>query len=86
MQYTNDTAFAVYDWIAQSKPSVRHGDTDSGPGVTVDPADGRIVIRTLEGDMKANLGDWVIRGVAGEFYACREDIFLATYEPVEVAE
>jgi hypothetical protein len=54
--------------------------------VTIDPVDGRIVIRTLEGDMKASLGDWVIRGLVGEFYACREDIFNATYEPVEVAE
>lgn len=84
MQYTDDTAFAVYDWIVASNKPVKHDDADSGPGVTVDPADGRIVIRTLEGDMKASLGDWVIRGVAGEFYACREDIFNATYEPVEV--
>jgi hypothetical protein len=39
-------------------------------------------IFTLEGNMKAEFGDWVIRGVQGEFYPCKPDIFEATYEPV----
>lgn len=43
----------------------------------------RLVIRTLEGDMRANVGDWIIRGVADEAYPCRNDVFLRTYEPVE---
>ena len=43
-----------------------------------------IRIRTLEGDMHAALGDWVIRGVQGEFYPCKPDIFAATYEAVNV--
>lgn len=38
-------------------------------------------IRTLEGRMIANFGDWVIKGVKGEFYPCKDDIFKATYEP-----
>lgn len=41
-----------------------------------------LVIRTLEGDMIVSPGDWVIRGVQGEFYPCKPDIFEATYEPV----
>lgn len=41
-----------------------------------------ITIRTLEGDMTASPGDWIIRGVQGEFYPCKPDIFEATYEPV----
>lgn len=41
-----------------------------------------VVIKTLEGDMIGNLGDWIIRGVKGEFYPCKPDIFEATYEPV----
>lgn len=41
-----------------------------------------IDIPTLEGVMRADLGDWIIRGVAGEFYPCRNDIFEATYEAV----
>ncbi len=39
-------------------------------------------IPTLEGTMIANPGDWVIRGIAGELYPCKPDIFEATYEAV----
>jgi hypothetical protein len=42
-----------------------------------------IEIQMLEGVMRANEGDWVIRGVKGEFYPCKPDIFAATYEPAE---
>ena len=41
-----------------------------------------IDIPTLEGTMRANLGDWVIKGIKGEFYPCKPDIFEATYEEV----
>ncbi|MGG7510879.1 hypothetical protein [Plantibacter sp. YIM 135249] len=40
------------------------------------------LIETLEGTMTAELGDWIIRGVHGEFYPCKPDIFAATYEEV----
>lgn len=39
-------------------------------------------VDTLEGPLRAEIGDWIIRGVAGEFYPCKPDIFEATYEPV----
>ena len=39
------------------------------------------VIPTLEGDMKVSVNDWIIKGVKGEFYPCKPDIFEATYEP-----
>jgi len=42
-----------------------------------------IVIPTLEGNMIGKVGDWLIRGVKGEFYPCKADIFEATYEPVK---
>jgi hypothetical protein len=42
-----------------------------------------LIIKTLEGNMTANDGDYIIKGIKGEFYPCREDIFLATYEKVE---
>jgi hypothetical protein len=38
-----------------------------------------MVIKTLEGDMTAYAGDWIIKGVVGEFYPCRSDIFHKTY-------
>jgi hypothetical protein len=47
---------------------------DSGP-------EGEIYLDTLEGTMRADVGDWVIKGVKGEFYPCKPDIFEATYEP-----
>lgn len=42
---------------------------------------GTLTIPTLEGDHTANGGDWIIRGIKGEYYPCKPDIFLATYEP-----
>ena len=40
---------------------------------------GEMYIKTLEGNMKANINDYIIRGVNGEFYPCKEDIFNKTY-------
>jgi hypothetical protein len=42
-----------------------------------------IEIDTLEGAMKATPNDWIIKGVKGEFYPCKPDIFEATYEPAD---
>jgi hypothetical protein len=42
-----------------------------------------ITIPTLEGNHTAKHGDWIIRGVSGEFYPCKPDIFAKTYEPAE---
>ena len=39
-----------------------------------------LMIPTLEGNMKASFGDYIIKGVKGEFYPCRKDIFEETYE------
>lgn len=55
------------------------------PGAKFAPAydlqTGHINIPTLEGVMRADAGDYVIRGVKGEFYPCKPDIFEASYEP-----
>ena len=42
-----------------------------------------LVIQTLEGRMLADQGDWIIKGIKGEFYPCKPDIFEDTYELVE---
>ena len=42
-----------------------------------------MIIKTLEGDMKATPGDYIIKGVQGEFYPCKPDIFEQTYEKVD---
>lgn len=46
-------------------------------------APGQVGINTLEGEMIASPGDWIIKGVKGEFYPCKPDIFAATYDPAE---
>jgi hypothetical protein len=42
---------------------------------------GHVDIKTLEGTMRGEVGDYIIRGVKGEFYPCKPDVFAATYEP-----
>lgn len=44
--------------------------------------DNKLLLRTPEGIMEGYTGDWVIKGIAGEFYICQKDIFAQTYEPV----
>jgi hypothetical protein len=61
-----------------SAPSVELAMFLEGSGATL-TEDG-IVIPTLEGDHLARVGDWIIKGVAGEFYPCKPDIFAQTYE------
>ena len=41
------------------------------------------VIKTLEGEMLGNIGDWLITGVNGEQYPCKDEIFRKTYDPVD---
>lgn len=41
-----------------------------------------LIIHSMEGEMTANIGDWIIQGVKGEHYPCKNDIFEATYEAV----
>lgn len=45
--------------------------------------DAQLCIETLEGTMSASVGDYIIKGVKGELYPCKPDIFEATYEPEE---
>ena len=45
--------------------------------------DFELVVRTLEGDMTVSDGDWLIKGVKGEYYPCKHEIFLQTYEEVD---
>ena len=73
-----EDATRIVNWILQGGGTARYHDRTEG-GYD----DHGLMIDTLEGVMRANPGDWVVRGVAGEFYPCRPDIFDATYEPVK---
>jgi hypothetical protein len=58
-----------------------------GEDITVnyaDPKNPTITIHTLEGDVKASHGDYIIKGIKGEFYPCKPDIFHETYSIVKV--
>ena len=57
---------------------IREGDADNGIPSSVDCS-----IETLEGVMTANVGDYIIKGVNGEFYPCKQDIFEKTYDKVD---
>lgn len=73
----------IMDWLDSLTPeghlAIPFG---SRPPVTRND-DGSLNIETLEGTMKSDVGDWIIRGVKGELYPCKPDIFEATYEAVD---
>lgn len=66
---TGDNGLAVAEWCGGE---VR--------GTYQEPV---VLINTLEGVMRADPGDWIIRGVKGEFYPCKPDVFETTYESVD---
>lgn len=73
MEVTRDGWTDIISWAHKDRPPLANS--------ICFPADGGLLIRTLEGDMHARIGDFVIKGVKGEFYPCKPDIFAATYEP-----
>lgn len=67
----------IPDWFMDAVSSgkvVLHGAAKDDTSADID---------TLEGTMRANYGDFVIRGIAGEIYPCKPDIFKETYEVAE---
>ena len=80
----NETALP---FLADGKENFEHlprapDDPHVKQGIGYTPSSGELYIPTLEGIMTAKPGDWIIRGVKGEFYPCKPDIFEATYEAV----
>ena len=72
MQFTDGTKDQCYNFVRCNC----HADfDDSGAPI--------LKIQTLEGIMTARFGDWIIKGVNGEFYPCKPDIFEKTYERVD---
>lgn len=69
--------------LLQSTFDAEHPNDEHIPGVVYDLVGRVATIATLEGTMTAKIGDWIIRGVKGELYPCKADIFEATYESVQ---
>lgn len=74
IQWTDDHGGTAAYCCAELNNDCRCSDPEAPHAITID---------TLEGIMAAGIGDWLVRGIEGEFYPVREDIFAATYEPVE---
>jgi hypothetical protein len=71
IQYAGQAWDQLPDWLAET---YEHGI------VVFTPTE--VFIKTLEGTMRAEKGDWIIRGIQGELYPCKPDVFEATYEAV----
>ena len=74
VQLTKENIHNVLYWIREFEQEVRYASEPPMRAVV------GLVIHTLEGDMVARYGDWIIKGVKDEFYPCKPDIFEATYE------
>lgn len=79
IQYTGDpaSAYEISEWA--------HAGFPPEAGAIILNNVTHLSVRTLEGDMIAMPGDWIIKGIKGEFYPCKPDIFAATYEPADSA-
>lgn len=71
----------VPDWYTEAfmANKIMHHADDSSWKAPITHA----TIQTSEGPMRAELGDWIIKGVKGEIYPCKQDIFDITYEAVD---
>ena len=74
----SDGKYYVLEWAVKAfEEGILYFDA-----LTPDTPPIELFIKTLEGTMHAPVGSYVIQGVRGEIYCCKEDIFLETYEPV----
>ena len=78
-----DNWLEIVDWINETYENPDKSSFIRAGAYMPSGPDADIAIRTLEGEMRAVPGDWIIKGVQGEFYPCKPDIFAATYEAVE---
>ena len=72
IQYNGENIEAIEDFVGKKLSTVMSSDVDV-----------KLIIPTLEGYMKALKGDYIIKGIKGEFYPCKPDVFKSTYNVVE---
>lgn len=73
-EYTEANISRLFYWVGVNSGA-------SKERVIYQDGDKQVYINTLEGQMKVSIGDFVIKGVNGEFYPCKPEIFAKTYEP-----
>ena len=77
IRFTKENIPAVWKFIDPDKER-KNGVHDLRP-----EAPPVAVMETLEGKMEGHVGDWIVKGISGEFYPCKDDIFQKTYEEAE---
>jgi hypothetical protein len=80
VQFNNLNKEEIEKFVGKDLHQEIESDTAYVAGIA--PPISSLTIQTLEGDMKAVPSDWIIKGVKGEFYPCKNDIFEKTYELV----
>jgi hypothetical protein len=75
------SAIPITNWAHKSPGSINYYSPDENFS-----GQAELRVRTYEGEMRASPGDFIIRGVQGEFYPCKPDIFWETYEEVDPAQ
>ena len=75
-EFTRDSIKLVDSWVRRYRDDINLVSQYGGAVLYIE-------IKTLEGTMRAELGDYIIKGIKGEFYPCKPDIFHATYELAE---
>lgn len=72
---------AMFDFLEGEEASNKHMDS-VGKNFYIDhkKVDGGLVIKTLEGEHIASIGDYIIKGIKGEFYPCKPDVFEKSYD------
>lgn len=81
VQFKNINADEISAFVGSKLAQNMESDTAYEAGVA--PPISSLTIPTLEGDMKAMPNDWIIKGIKGEFYPIKNDIFQASYEAVD---
>lgn len=84
VQWTGENQREMFDFLTNYEKTDDYMSA-SGENFVIDhnAVKGGLVIKTLEGERIASIGDYIIRGVAGEFYPCKPEIFEKTYERAE---
>ena len=72
--FTGENILDLMAWAHEGLPAEANS-------ILVPDVNGTLAVRTLEGQMTASPGDWIVKGSKGEFYPVKPDIFEATYEP-----
>ena len=81
MRYkTKPCEIEAVQWTGQNIKEIMQFTTDKD---NIHIKDGELLVSPLEGDMKASVGDYIIKGLRGEYYPCKPDVFCKKYEPCE---